>query len=675
KDLSIRRKNEKEQLEMNLAELDAELARLPECETELAAAQEGLLQITEQIKTGESRLAALRQSRENLEAKRIAFTQLDNSFAQKSRTLTQINAQLQQVQTRIAEHENVLLQRQEIEAGYAEFVAAREKNDLLNQNLAIFNKLNEKRHALEMSVARQSQELNKEHARIGERVNEMEKIISGLPLLREEKTKLQQHSQQILQKEELLRQRKQSAQELLVELRANESDRKRLQHEIEEITEKIKLLRVEKSAKCPLCGCELGEGGVKHIELEFDAQRTVKSDLMKALQSTAQAKQIELIRISEDVKSAEQSIAREQAAAQSRLGALEKDIERGEAASRDVITENERLRQIEEQLAGQGFATVESNQLKHVLVNIAGIGYDPQLHEQARRQQDAAKKFEIPKQKLDQAVRLIEMERSTLTQTGAMIDELKTALKADEKVRLELSKELENLPLLQAELSQADNEQRILVANQQQANIRLGEIKARLQSMALFKTKKEEKSDQLRRTAEEEQVYRDLAEAFGKKGVQSLIIETALPEIENEANILLARMTDNRMNVKFESQRETQKGDVLETLDIKVADELGTRPYELFSGGEAFRINFGVRIALSRLLARRAGAPLPTLIIDEGFGTQDTVGIEKLREAITAIQDDFEKVLVITHIDELRDAFPARIDVTKEPDGSKISLN
>ena len=95
----------------------------------------------------------------------------------------------------------------------------------------------------------------------------------------------------------------------------------------------------------------------------------------------------------------------------------------------------------------------------------------------------------------------------------------------------------------------------------------------------------------------------------------------------------------------------------------------------MFSGGEAFRINFAVRIALSRLLARRAGAPLPTLIIDEGFGTQDEYGIEKLKEAINSIQDDFDKILVITHLDELKDAFPARIDVVKTAEGSTISVN
>jgi exonuclease SbcC len=129
------------------------------------------------------------------------------------------------------------------------------------------------------------------------------------------------------------------------------------------------------------------------------------------------------------------------------------------------------------------------------------------------------------------------------------------------------------------------------------------------------------------------------------------------------------------MHVKMETQRQTKKGETVETLDINIADELGTRNYEMFSGGEAFRIDFAVRIALSKLLARRAGAPLPTLIIDEGFGTQDGTGIEKLKEAINSIQDDFEKILVITHMEELRDAFPNRINVVKTAQGSTVEVS
>jgi exonuclease SbcC len=126
------------------------------------------------------------------------------------------------------------------------------------------------------------------------------------------------------------------------------------------------------------------------------------------------------------------------------------------------------------------------------------------------------------------------------------------------------------------------------------------------------------------------------------------------------------------MHVRIETQREIKTGEVREALDIIISDELGSRPYELYSGGESFRINFAIRIALSRLLARRAGAQLRTLFIDEGFGTQDARGREHLVAAINTIQDDFDRILVITHIDELKQAFPTRIEVTKTPQGSQF---
>jgi exonuclease SbcC len=162
--------------------------------------------------------------------------------------------------------------------------------------------------------------------------------------------------------------------------------------------------------------------------------------------------------------------------------------------------------------------------------------------------------------------------------------------------------------------------------------------------------------------------------AFGKNGVPAMIIETAIPELEAAANELLTRMTNGRMHLRFSTQREKVSGGTMETLDIEIADELGTRAYEMYSGGEAFRINFAIRVALSKMLARRAGAHLRTLFIDEGFGTQDDDGRNKLVEAITTVQDDFDLVLVITHIAELRDAFPVHIVVEKTGNGSRISI-
>jgi len=226
-----------------------------------------------------------------------------------------------------------------------------------------------------------------------------------------------------------------------------------------------------------------------------------------------------------------------------------------------------------------------------------------------------------------------------------------------------------------ADLTKAEAEHQVLATQQKQAQELMWQVKSKLERCSELEIKKREKGKLLSQASREEKIYKDLAQAFGKRGIQALLIEMALPEIEAEANRLLGRMTDNRMHVKIETQKETRKGDLLETLDITIADELGTRNYEMFSGGEAFRINFAVRIALSKLLARRAGAPLPTLIIDEGFGTQDVTGIEKIKEAINSIQDDFDKILVITHMEEMRDAFPTRIDVIKTAEGSTIEVS
>ena len=126
------------------------------------------------------------------------------------------------------------------------------------------------------------------------------------------------------------------------------------------------------------------------------------------------------------------------------------------------------------------------------------------------------------------------------------------------------------------------------------------------------------------------------------------------------------------MSFRFETQREyksNKREDLRETLDMVISDSLGERDYEMFSGGEAFRVNFAIRLALSKVLARRAGARLQTLVIDEGFGSQDAEGRQRLIEAINLVQDDFAKILVITHLEELKDVFPTRIEVEKTPQG------
>lgn len=193
--------------------------------------------------------------------------------------------------------------------------------------------------------------------------------------------------------------------------------------------------------------------------------------------------------------------------------------------------------------------------------------------------------------------------------------------------------------------------------------------------------------DRLQRSQKQHQqrVYDELAKAFGKNGIQALAIETLLPQLEAEANRILSQLSANQLHINFVTQRlkktatKRQKAAdltsvTIETLDIQIADSQGTRPYETYSGGESFRINFSIRLALSRLLTQRSGTALQLLIIDEGFGTQDEAGCDRLVAAINAIAPDFGCILTVTHIPQLKEAFTARIEVYKTGEGSKVSI-
>ncbi len=58
----------------------------------------------------------------------------------------------------------------------------------------------------------------------------------------------------------------------------------------------------------------------------------------------------------------------------------------------------------------------------------------------------------------------------------------------------------------------------------------------------------------------------------------------------------------------------------------------------------------------------------------EGFGSQDEEGLSLIMDAIHKIQDDFEKVIVVSHLPSMRDQFPVHFNVEKGPSGSQVSV-
>ncbi len=300
--------------------------------------------------------------------------------------------------------------------------------------------------------------------------------------------------------------------------------------------------------------------------------------------------------------------------------------------------------------------------------------YDSKLHAQSTQELASVEELLKHSQQLHEYKIVQEERRQTVHALCVNLKALRKTQEADAQKMLVFA----GLPEQELQLR---NQERLLI-NNLQTLIETKELLLQKAGNLEAQSKKKKELEAEREAQQKEYIqlttelheHQVISTALGKDGIQALLIEDAIPEIEQEANDLLAQLTDNQASISIESLRDLQKGGTKETLDINISDVHGIRPYELFSGGEAFRIDFALRIAISKLLARRAGTSLQTLIIDEGFGSQDEDGLNRMMDAIYSIQNNFEKIIIVSHLSAMKEQFPVHFNIQKGPQGSVVTI-
>jgi exonuclease SbcC len=317
-------------------------------------------------------------------------------------------------------------------------------------------------------------------------------------------------------------------------------------------------------------------------------------------------------------------------------------------------------------LEKESFATNYRREALEIQRKITEVGYDEEKHKELKSILKSLEGFAKEKEALDRAKLSLSLREKEKQNLNVRLNTEGEQLEKTEKEIRELEEVIAQSEALEKKKKAMEDEISDLKKIKDEIVQEKSRFNSKLEWIAGLEGKREEAKKQSKKLAYDTVVYQELDKAFGKNGIQALIIESSIPEIDIEANKILSRLTDGGMTLSLEMVKPTQKGGEKETLEIKVGDNFGTRSYETFSGGEAFRIDFALRIAISKFIANRSGAELRTLVIDEGFGTQDKDGLSQFVEAINNIKNDFDKILVITHIDELKDKFPVKIEVTKE---------
>jgi len=90
-------------------------------------------------------------------------------------------------------------------------------------------------------------------------------------------------------------------------------------------------------------------------------------------------------------------------------------------------------------------------------------------------------------------------------------------------------------------------------------------------------------------------------------------------------------------------------------------------PKPVISGGEEDLANLVLRLAISQMIAERAGQAFSLLVLDEVFGSLDDTRRQNVVSLLRKLQDRFEQVILITHIDDVRDGLDQVLEVRFDP--------
>ncbi|MBI5352386.1 MAG: SMC family ATPase [Chloroflexi bacterium] len=658
------------EIDMELGEEDARRARLAELES-------ALKQLSSARSVQESALENIRKNAALLNEQRKLAETLSASVERSRLALVSLETRLAEKESERAVYTDLVDRAKEIESAYKAWQKVRKELEELDQVAAQFREHDEQRQPLLREIEVEKGKLEQEFGNLSDQlsgIGEQELVKDELTAKVAETNQLLAEAEEKIKERSNLENQRNEAREKFAALKVeNESLRK----EMKEIEKQRDSLEEARGAKCPVCGQELSEAHRESTLTELNKAGKDKGDLFRANKR-------ELEDIEKQIKNYELQI--------NQLAVAEKDLrthsntisqftERIESlqsvAKEWDKTGRKRLAEVSKLLEKESFAADARKQLAKLDKELAKLGYDISAHDMKRKAELDVRSIQEEHHNLDKARDVIKQIQSEIGNLEGERDKKKEEIVEQEKSYNKSAQALADSEALSPDLNKVERELFSLREDENRTRDQVGAARQKVDVLATLQTRKKDYSSQREELNQRIMRHKTLERAFGKDGVPALLIEQALPQIENKANDLLGKLSNDQMTIRFNTQekyKDDKRKDLRETLDIIIKDNAGERNYEMFSGGEAFRINFSIRLALSEILAQRKGARLQTLVIDEGFGSQDAQGIQRLIQAIRAVEKDFSKILVITHLDELKDVFPSRIEVEKTERGSVVRV-
>lgn len=166
--------------------------------------------------------------------------------------------------------------------------------------------------------------------------------------------------------------------------------------------------------------------------------------------------------------------------------------------------------------------------------------------------------------------------------------------------------------------------------------------------------------------------YSNAVDAFGNKGIRSVVLDFITPFLNERANEYLQTLSGSDIEIEFQTQVKNSKGELKDKFDVIVKNSNGGESYKANSAGEQKRIDLSISFAIQDLIMSKDDISTNIALYDECFDGLDTIGCENVVKLLKDRLKTVSTIFVITHSESLKPLFENVITMVKEDGVSRL---
>jgi exonuclease SbcC len=437
--------------------------------------------------------------------------------------------------------------------------------------------------------------------------------------------------------EESLEQTRELASSIATQVSLAEAEAHRLGRSLNELEGRMEeLSTLGEDSNCPTCQRRMGGQYAELLRRYGEDREALKEDLSKQ-------------------RGVQQELGEQRERNERRRKVLED-------RRRELASQSRTRASLEERVAGAGRSIAEAERkaavLRQELSALGEVDYQPTRHEALRckvneleREHLALSRAEARVERLPQAMREREEQTEARSNEEARVRALsqeREELGFDPRVLKERRQEHEEArereEALCKDIIRAEGERGRLISELQGLGERMGELHG------------------IRERHAEHRAEQELLNRLGQvmKGFKENVVSRITPTLSQVSSDLLTQLTDGKYGgIRLD-----------EDYQMYLYDQGEEHSLERFSGGEVDLANLCLRLAISHMIMDRSGSQMNFLVLDEIFGSQDQNRKRNILETLAQLQRQFRQILLITHIDDVKDNVSAVLKVAEREDGS-----